>query len=83
MINGGLGIKLVGTSPFQSAATTRRAEIAYGVLIGLMWIIYATITIVFELNRSGRAQRERGEQAAFLMKRTRNPPSYEQSTESL
>ena len=54
VINGGLGLRLAATTPFQTQSTTRKAEIAYGVLAGLMFLLFAAVSIVFEHRRAAR-----------------------------
>ena len=55
MINGGLGIRLASSSPFQTDETTRRAKIAYSVVVTAMVALYTTLVIAFEVRRK-RAQ---------------------------
>lgn len=61
VINGGFGIRLASTSPFQDAATTKKAYIGYGVVAGLIWLLYAGVSALFEYRRTGRERRERQE----------------------
>lgn len=51
IINGGLGLRLVGRGPIESQDTTRRAEIAYGVLAGLVWLVCVAVMVWAELPR--------------------------------
>ncbi|KAL9620157.1 MAG: hypothetical protein Q9160_005272 [Pyrenula sp. 1 TL-2023] len=60
IINGGLGLRLAGKGPMQSADTTRKAEIAYGLLAGLMWLIYVVIMAWAELPRKGSKRASTG-----------------------
>jgi hypothetical protein len=48
IINGGFGIRPVSMSPFQDAATTKKAYIECSVLAGLMWLLYAGVSMLFE-----------------------------------
>lgn len=59
VINGGFGIRLASKSPFQDAATTRKAYIGYGVVGGLMWLLYAGVSALFAYRRNARERRER------------------------
>jgi hypothetical protein len=61
VINGGFGIRLASTSPFQDAATTKKAYIGYGVVAGLIWLLYSGISALFEYRRTARERRERQE----------------------
>jgi hypothetical protein len=63
IINGGLGIQLTAGSPFQTASTTRNAEIAYGVLAGLMFLLFAGVGFFSEHRRSaGMKSKRTGQQ---------------------
>lgn len=62
IINGGLGIKLAAGSPFQSARTTMNAYIAYGILAGLMWILFASVSALFAYRRTARIKEEKWEE---------------------
>lgn len=62
VINGGLGIRLAATTPFQTASTTRKAEIAYGILAGLMFLLFAGVSILFEYRRAARLRATRKSQ---------------------
>lgn len=59
VINGGLGIRLAAGTPFQTASTTRKAEIAYGILAGLMFLLFAGVSILFEHRRAARIRSKR------------------------
>lgn len=72
VINGGLGIQLAGKSPFQSRSTTTKAKIAYGVVAGLMFSLYAVLVVLFELRRR-KQQKE---------VRENKLPSYAEATDS-
>jgi hypothetical protein len=61
VINGGFGIRLASKSPLQDAATTRKAYIGYGVVAGLIWLVYAGVSTLFEYRRTARERRERQE----------------------
>jgi hypothetical protein len=54
VINGGMGIRLASGTPFQTESTTRKAEIAYGVLAGLVFLLFAGVSVVFEVRRAAR-----------------------------
>jgi hypothetical protein len=54
VINGGLGIQLASTTPFQTETTTSKAEIAYGVLAGIVCLLFAGVSVVFEVRRAAR-----------------------------
>lgn len=60
IINGGLGLRLAGKGQMQSQETTRRAEIAYGVLAGLAWLVYVAVMVWAELPRKGGDGSRRG-----------------------
>ena len=62
VINGGLGIRLAAGTPFQTASTTRKAEIAYGILAGLMFLLFAGVSILFEHRRAARIRSKRAGQ---------------------
>ena len=64
IINGGLGIKLAAGSPFQNAKTTGNAYVAYGILAGLMWILFACVSALFAYRRTARIRREKREEKA-------------------
>ena len=61
VINGGFGIRLAGKSPFQDEATTKKAYIGYGIVAGLMWLLWAGVSVLFEYRRTARERREREE----------------------
>jgi hypothetical protein len=54
VVNGGLGLRLAATTPFNTPSVTRKVEIAYGVLAGLMFLLYAGVSLVFEWRRAAR-----------------------------
>ena len=61
IINGGLGLRLAGSSPFQSQTTTRKAEIGYSIGAGIMFLLYALVSITAEAKRdAGRRGLWRG-----------------------
>ena len=62
VINGGLGIRLAGKSPFQDAAATKDVYLGYGIAAGLIWLLWASVSVVFEYRRSARERREREEE---------------------
>ena len=59
IINGGLGLQLAGKSPMQSKSTTRQAEIGYGIVAGMMWLVYMVVIMWSELPRRKKQQSER------------------------
>lgn len=82
IINEGLGIRLASYSPFQTAATSKKASIGYGVVAGVMFILYLVCVIAFEIRRARF-------QLAEEEKRDRNVapkaplPTYDESEESV
>lgn len=64
VINGGLGLRLAATTPFQTASTTHKAEIAYGILAGLMFLLFAGVSILFEHRRAARIRNRKTMQRA-------------------
>lgn len=62
VINGGLGFRLAKGAPFQSRKSARDGEIAYGVLAGLMWSLYAGVSVLFAYRRTLRLRQERQEE---------------------
>ena len=50
IINGGLGLRLASRSPI--ASPSRGAIVAYGVLAGIMWLLYVVAAVVGERRRS-------------------------------
>jgi hypothetical protein len=78
VINGGLGLRAAG--PLQSASTTENAKIIYAVLSSWMAMLYIGITWSFE---SRKATQERSEHILLKSKYNSNPPSYDESEESL
>jgi uncharacterized membrane protein len=70
-INGACGIRLASTSPFQDAATTRKAYIGFGVAAGTMWLLYAGVSGLFEFRRTVRERSER--QADGHIKKSEDP----------
>lgn len=51
MINGGLGLLLAYNAPL-GFAPSRGQVIAYGVIAGIMWLLYVTAAIIGERRRS-------------------------------
>jgi hypothetical protein len=80
IINGGLGIRLASSSPFQTKDTSKKAGVAYGVVAAVMVLLYVALVIAFEMRRARhvRDQQNRGE--AVAMKDTL--PTYDESEES-
>jgi len=62
IINGAFGIRLAGTSPFQDATATKNAYIGYGVVAGSIWLLWASVSVIFEHRRTARERREREEE---------------------
>lgn len=58
IVNGGLGLKMLETSPNQARSVTRNAQIGYGVAAGLMWCIYVFITMIWEWTRPARKRQQ-------------------------
>lgn len=52
IINGGLGLRLMETSPIQDLGLTHNAEIGYGIAAGFMWCLYVFMTMFWEGTRS-------------------------------
>lgn len=50
MVNGGLGLRLAGNSPYAGSSKTK--YIAYGVGAGIMFLLYVIFVITGELRRS-------------------------------
>lgn len=87
IINGGLGIRLASFSPFQTDETTRKAKIAYGVVAGFIFTLYAVLVVLFEIRRK-RAQKNMPADPVAATAHAENAlklPSYDesQSDESL
>jgi hypothetical protein len=57
IVNGGLGLRLMESSPIQDRELTRDAEIGYGIAAGLVWCIYVFITLLWEGMRSARKRK--------------------------
>jgi hypothetical protein len=51
IVNGGLGLQLAKISGFQLPAATRKAEIGYGVVAGVVALAYIVIVV---LKRTGK-----------------------------
>lgn len=58
IINGGLGLRLVESSPVQDKSLTRNAEVGYGIAAGFMWCLYVSITMIWEWMRSARKRKQ-------------------------
>ncbi len=82
IVNGGLGLRLAGENPSTSATTTRNHEIIYGVLAGLVWVVYALITATFEFRKARGTTRGGTQEERYALKRG-GPPAYTESTESI
>jgi hypothetical protein len=66
VVNGGLGMRLAAGTPFNTPSATLKAEVAYGVLAGLMFLLYAGISIGFECRRAARLRAGRiGRRVSF------------------
>jgi len=82
IINGGLGIRLASYSPFQTDATSQKASIAYGVVAGVMFILYLVFVIIFEVRRARfQLAQEEARERENLPKGTL--PTYDESEESV
>lgn len=53
IINGGLGLKL--------SSNTKKGEIAYGVVAGVMWLVWMVVAVGYEARRKSGRNGERGE----------------------
>lgn len=82
MVNGGLGIKLASTSPFQTTGTSTKAGIAYGVVAAIMVVLYVIVVIVFEIRRA-RHVRDKPPNRGQAGATKRTLPTYDESEESV
>ena len=82
IVNGGLGLRLAGENPFTSATTTRNHEIIYGVLAGLMWLVYMTIVVLFEFRKNSGGTPSGTSEERYALKRG-GPPAYTESAETI
>ena len=83
MVNGGLGIRLASRSPFRTDSQTRTASIAYAVAAAVMFILYVTLVVLFEIRRK-RAQPQEAEKAptAPTAYQQNKLPTYDESQSS-
>jgi hypothetical protein len=70
-MNGWFGIRLASTSPFQDAATTRKAYIGLGVVAEMIWLLYVGVSGLFEFRRTAGERREKQEDCHI--KKLENP----------
>ena len=80
IINGGLGLRSAENNPIQDRGSTRNAEIGYGIAAGLMWSIYASITVAWEWTRSARKRMQRYENSR-MRRRSHSSASSDSSIE--
>jgi hypothetical protein len=80
VINGGLGLRLAASTPFQTQSTTRKAEIVYGVLAGLMFLLFAGVSIVFEYRRAARLMTAMAIRQIFVPHNGEGNPANQRST---
>ncbi|KAK5044998.1 hypothetical protein LTR84_010146 [Exophiala bonariae] len=80
IINGGLGIRLASYSPFQTDATSQKASIGYGVVAGVMFLLYLVSVIAFEIRRA-RLQLAEEEERERTMVPKAALPTYDESQE--
>ena len=64
IINGGVGLRMLEDSPSQDPAVTRDAEIGYGVAAGFTWLLYVSVTVVWEATRSARQRKQQYESSS-------------------
>jgi len=81
IVNGGLGLRLAGKNPTVSATTTKNHAIVYGVLAGIMWLVYVIITAMFEFRKARETPAGTREERYAL--KQGGPPAYSESRESL
>lgn len=79
MINGGLGIRLANTQHMQTQSVTNKAAIGYGVVAGVMFLLYVGITIAFEVRRRGSTGQIQQPQN---LRMKNNLPTYNESQNS-
>jgi len=79
IINGGLGLRLMETSPVQAKSLTQSAEIGYGIAAGFMWCIYVFITVLWEGTRSARRRKQHYE-SSRLRRRGKSQSSSSDSS---
>lgn len=79
MLNGGFGFRLASKSPYPPA---KSAKIAYAVVAALMWLLYIVIVSVFETRRAAGNRGSGTQEERYALKRG-EPPTYEESRESL
>jgi hypothetical protein len=82
IINGGLGLQMLEDSPMQDVGVTRDAEIGYGVAAGFMWLVYVSITVIWEGTRSARKKKQQHENSS-TRRRGKSQPQSSSSESSL
>jgi len=82
IINGGLGIRLASYSPFQTDATSQKASIGYGVVAGVMFLLYLISVIAFEIRRARVQLVEEEERQRNIVPKAALP-TYDESEESV
>ncbi|KIX99191.1 uncharacterized protein Z520_04767 [Fonsecaea multimorphosa CBS 102226] len=83
MINGGLGIRLASSSPFQTDATSTKAKIAYGVVAATMFLLYLVFVVSFELRKSRTSAEQVTRSREQVAANKDGLPSYDESEESV
>ncbi|KIV87088.1 hypothetical protein PV11_02658 [Exophiala sideris] len=81
IINGGLGIRLASSSPFQTDSQTRKAGIAYGSVAAVMVVLYLFCVVAFEIRRARHLRQQQRNRQAMATKDTL--PTYDESEESV
>lgn len=79
MVNGGLGFRLASQSPYPPA---KSAKIAYAVVAVFMWLLYITVVFVFEIRKAAGRRGSGTQEERYALKRG-EPPTYDESRESL
>ena len=81
MINGGLGIRLASSSPFQTQSTSTKAKIAYAVVAATMFLLYLFFVINSEIRRVRNRDEIYGMTRVVAVNKD-GLPSYDESEES-
>jgi len=81
IINGGLGIRLASSSPFQTDSQTRKASIAYGSVAAVMVVLYLFFVVAFEIRRARHLRQQQRNGRAMATKDTLS--TYDESEESV
>lgn len=79
IVNGGLGLRLASKSPYPPA---KSAKLAYAVVAAIMWLLYIVIVSVFEVRKAAGQRGSGTREERYALKRG-EPPTYEESRESL